>query len=775
MKLNLNPPSSKLPQSLWPLSLLSYLFIASMIFLAIYEVRPPATVAKDAPPNEFSSGRAMQHLQIIAQATHPIGSQAEANVRQYLLKELLNLGLDPQIQSATVLAKTPIRALGANVQNITGRLAGAAGSGKKAILLMAHYDSVPHSYGASDDGSGVVVVLETLRALKAGPPLQNDVMVLLSDGEEIGLMGAKAFVDENPLLKDVGLVLNFEARGSNGPVYMFETGEKNAWLIHEFARAAPHPTANSLMYSIYKLLPNDTDLTVLKKAGKNGFNFAYIDGINRYHTARDNLNTVDERSVQHGGSYALALVRHFGNLNLDQAETRNAVYFDILGSTLISYPETWAAPLTILVVLLFVAVIIWGLKKRELSPAGIILGCILFILSLLCSAIVTTLVWQAMLATHRGYTPFTNGKLYILSFAALTIAITSTLYFIFNKRIGLYNLSAGALLLWLVLAILSNIYLVGASYLFLWPLLFSSAALALMIGWREKLSHVTSFIILCICALPGLLLISSTFYSLFQGLSLGFIPLLISLLMLLLGLLIPFLKFINIRWRMFLPASALALSVIFLVMGSMTPAYSGDNPGSDSVLYCLNADTGEALWASPGERPDSWSSQFFSGATESKTLTDDFPNTDTKFLTGKAPVLNLTNDELSVLEDKTNEGTRRLHLKITSPRGARIMAVFVKPDVKVLSGEVNGKQLEYKGPAGRDAAGKWWELTYTAITPEGIDLILEIEPKQSLVIKVLSRSDGLPEIPQQPIRPRPGDLIPSPGSDTTNVTRTFNL
>ncbi len=106
--------------------------------------------------------------------------------------------------------------------------------------------------------------------------MRNDVIFLLTDGEELGLLGAAAFVNEHPWAKDVGVALNFEARGTGGPVRMFETSEQNGWLIRRFAQAAPYPRTDSISYEIYRSLPNDTDLTVFKRHGYAGLNFAFI-------------------------------------------------------------------------------------------------------------------------------------------------------------------------------------------------------------------------------------------------------------------------------------------------------------------------------------------------------------------------------------------------------------------------------------------------------------------------------------------------------------------
>ena len=122
---------------------------------------------------------------------------------------------------------------------------GQGPSGKKALMLCAHYDSVPTGPGASDNAAGVAVVLETLRALKAGPPLERDVIALFPDGEENGFHGSRLFVDEHPWAKDVSVVLNFDARGNSGPSIMFETSDAQRLADPPVCTGRP-PTARHL-------------------------------------------------------------------------------------------------------------------------------------------------------------------------------------------------------------------------------------------------------------------------------------------------------------------------------------------------------------------------------------------------------------------------------------------------------------------------------------------------------------------------------------------------
>src|SRR5690606_10747281 len=137
---------------------------------------------------------------------------------------------------------------------------------------------------------------------------ENDIIILFTDAEEIGLLGAELFVKEHPWAEKVGLVLNFEARGSGGPSNMIlETNGGNGKMIKAFMEANPDfPVATSLMYSVYKILPNDTDSTVFREEMDiPGFFFAFIDDHFDYHTALDTAENLDKKSLAHQGSYLM--------------------------------------------------------------------------------------------------------------------------------------------------------------------------------------------------------------------------------------------------------------------------------------------------------------------------------------------------------------------------------------------------------------------------------------------------------------------------------------
>ncbi len=309
----------------------------------------PAPVPASAPAAEFSSARAIEYVRAFAQRPHPIGSAEHERVRDYLLAELTKLGLAPQVEKGYAEFTYGRYHASGNVENIVARMAGTANT--RPVMLAAHYDSVPTGPGAADDGHGVGTLLETLRALRAGPALRNDVIFLITDGEERGLLGAQVFMREHPWHSEPGVTLNFEARGVSGSAYMFETSANNGWLIHGLKEAVPQADATSVSYEIYRRMPNGTDLTVFKDGGLAGMNFAFIEQPEFYHMPQDSVDHLDPVSVQEQGRYALSLTRWFGGRDLREHEAGDAVYFATAFTSLIVYSAGMAKALAILTLL----------------------------------------------------------------------------------------------------------------------------------------------------------------------------------------------------------------------------------------------------------------------------------------------------------------------------------------------------------------------------------------------------------------------------------------
>ncbi|GGG00055.1 M20/M25/M40 family metallo-hydrolase [Paenibacillus aceti] len=495
----------------WLKGILIMIILVVAIWAGLLQIRSPQPTGLDASPEVFSSARAMEKLEIIAREPHPSGSAAHAEVRDYIIAELKQLGLHPEIQQSDVAPGVSRRYTG-KLENIIVRIPGTDSS--KPLMLAAHYDSVQTGPGAADDGSGVAAMLEAVRALQHSEPLKNDLILLITDGEELGLLGAKAFVNEHPLAREVGLVLNFEARGNKGPSFMFETSDQNGWIIREFLQAAPHPVAYSLIYNIYKLMPNDTDLTVFKESGMPGMNFAFGFGLNAYHTELDTAANLDPSSLQHQGDYMLSLAQHFGNLDLDQIKQQDRVYFNTLGWSMISYPKSWIPWFTGLAVLLFIATAWHGLYARRVNWLGLLGGLLVSLLTLVVIFLVNTWLWKWLRSgvTEERYREIlTDPQIsvyYLAGSLMVTLLLTVLIIRIFSRFIRLENIWLSVLALWLLLCVGTSIYLPGGSYVFTWPLIFSLIGLNLLFFMEEEARVWLSVVL----AVPGFVLLTPIVY-----------------------------------------------------------------------------------------------------------------------------------------------------------------------------------------------------------------------------------------------------------------------
>ncbi|HET7452069.1 MAG TPA: M28 family peptidase, partial [Thermoanaerobaculia bacterium] len=325
---------------------------------AVLGMRPPRPRPADIPASEFSAIRAHRVLAALVGdgVSHPEGSPGAAAIRERIASEFRRIGDVPAVRTAFVCDTWGTCG---TVSNVVVERPGEAG--RKAVLFSAHYDSVSAGPGASDDGMGVAALVEVARALRAAP-LRRPTVFLIDDGEEQGLLGARAFADSREatgILADV----NLEARGTSGPSFLFETSEGDRWLARLFSRL-PHPATSSLFATIYRAMPNDTDLTVFRAHRIAGINFACIGGVVRYHTPRDDVAHADLRTLQHHGENALAMARALDGAP-ESADGADAVWFDLLGRTVVGWPASATLPAAILVGVLAAA----GTALRLRSPA----------------------------------------------------------------------------------------------------------------------------------------------------------------------------------------------------------------------------------------------------------------------------------------------------------------------------------------------------------------------------------------------------------------------
>jgi hypothetical protein len=430
----------------------------------------------------------MTDVAVIARVPHVVGSDEDAKVRDYLTGRMTQLGLSPRVQSTVQVSdktKLPVR-----VDTVIGVLRGADPAAP-AVAVMAHYDSTPHGPGAADDAGGAAAVLEIARALKAGPAPARDVALVITDGEEAGMLGAKAFFGQDPLAKRLGFVINMEARGSKGRAMMFETGRDNGRTIRLFAASAERPVSDSLMVMVYELMPNFTDFTEAKKLGLQGVNFAFLGGPRDYHAPTDTPANFDQRSLQDIGGQALAITSAVARGDIPKAAP-NVVYSDALGLRIIAYPA-WVGWLVIVAGLALLGVGL--LQSGRVKPRDVWIG-FAAALGVLAASVVLAYAAQASLSALHLFVDRQTLPIEAAGWAACLLIFGLGARVVGAERAA--GRCEGALIFGLVLAFLVQGFAPAAAPIVAWPVLVACLCAAL-----TALGH--RFVWLgAIVAVPGL-------------------------------------------------------------------------------------------------------------------------------------------------------------------------------------------------------------------------------------------------------------------------------
>ncbi|HEY9236283.1 MAG TPA: M20/M25/M40 family metallo-hydrolase, partial [Phenylobacterium sp.] len=347
--------------------------LAVAFVLAWANERTPSPAPANAPATTFSAARAMADVEVMAKEPHPIGSPANAAVRDHLVRRMTALGLSPQVQRTSVLRHRGDLAVGGVVENVVGVLPGRDRA-SPAVALMAHYDSVPGSPGAADDAAGTAAALEIVRALKAQGAPARDVVVILTDGEESGLLGAQAFFDQHPLAARIGFVINMEARGGAGRAQMFQTGPDNAGTIALLKKGSVAPAASSLTVFMYEQMPNDTDFSVPRAKNISGLNYAFIGGQFDYHSPTSTPANLDKGSLQHLGQETLAAAREAAFAPALPAKAPNLVYANTFGGHILAYPPAIGWAVLALAAILFAVGIVRARSRGALPWLDMLKG-----------------------------------------------------------------------------------------------------------------------------------------------------------------------------------------------------------------------------------------------------------------------------------------------------------------------------------------------------------------------------------------------------------------
>lgn len=766
-------------------SAITFILIIFSVWYTFYSSMPRDISGVDTPDTEFSALRALEHVKNIAKAPHYLGNSAHQEAQNYIVEELKKLGLRPTIQEGFAIGD-----LGnlTKPQNIIAKIKGSEDG--KALLLLSHYDSSAHSsLGASDAGSGVVTILEGVRAFIAQKKLpKNDIIICFTDAEELGLNGANLFVDEHPWAKDIGLVLNFEARGSGGNSYMFiETNDKNSNLVNEFIKANPeYPVTNSLAYSIYKLLPNDTDLTVFRKHGNiDGFNFAFIDDHFDYHTANDTWQNLDLNTLQHQGSYLMPLLSHFADADLNALKSdKDFLYFNTPIFKMVKYPFNWNYPMIGLCIVLFIILLVYARKRKRLNSAEIGSGFLALIISIGLAGVLSFGLWKLITVVYPEYQDmlhgFTyNGYYYIGAAVLLAVAVFFKVYSIFDTQEQMPSIMVAPLFLWIAICIGAVLYLPGAGY-FTILVLFALLSFFVMINQKRPFA-----ILMVLLGLPSIFILVPFISSFPVALGLEILFVSAALTVLLCVLLLPVLGYYSKKGL--LGTIAFVLALICLGVSHYYSDFNEERQKPNSLVYLINEDKGKAYWASYDNVLDVWTKKHIDRL---KNIAKDFDQEtiESKYLSRFAYINNteLKTFPSSAIEasfDSIQDDIRYLDICIRPQRTVQRMDLFVDKNFNFKKLHANGvspKDASYKNGKAYNAFTNRWNarlLTYHIVNNEPLELRMQFHKDSVPKIVLYESSYDLLQTEELQVEPRAKTMIPKPFvvNDAIMIKKTIDI
>jgi hypothetical protein len=794
-----------------------WICLALGLGLGLLAQRPPVPLPAGAPAADFSAGRAMQDVRVIARRPHPTGSLEIARVRDHLLTRLGELGLEVAMRPGE--GQTPYsrdgRALGvAAVQNVVGVLPGRDRSAP-AVLVMSHYDSVSNSPGAADDAMGTAAALEIARALKAGPAPLRDVIFLFTDGEEVGLMGAEAFFARDPLAARVGVVLNMEARGDSGRVAMFQTGPDNGALLALMARTAKGPSANSLASTVYEKMPNDTDFTHAVKASRPGLNFALIDNQLAYHTPLSTPERLNQGSLQHLGDQVLPVVEALAREASLPAGTADAIYSDLLGLTLIHYPVPVGWGLLALAAGLIGFSLVRAVRGGATTPVDLARGLAGNLLLALSAALALHLAGR-LLAIDSGQRLYDIlGRFDLLLWGAAALGIGAGLLVVtalargssrlwpslvaltlggacslvggfdpiglglgagvalltwasLGRKTGVIGAWLGGLILLLLLSTAAQVLAPGATVMLVWPLLVAAVGATLILGLGGTRDRRAALLLtLAVGLLAALTTAQVTAWGgwTFAGIGLMAPAVLAVFVLLATPALIPLaFDFAESDWAWPGVALTLATGLALCVIAGL-PAASPERPNLTEAHHVADPGSGKAWRVSTLPQLDDWSRATLvadGGLDPVRQALPPFINdpiwmSETRLVSVDPPSLGVE-----------RAGDRLLVRVIPGP-GAEVVTIKVRAGTTLRDPRLNGRPVTLV-----TQPGQWSSVTYYAPDPNGVTLSFTTSASGRIEAAVMEYRDGWPAEARAPSA-KPATLMATGPSDRTAVIARASL
>ena len=785
------------------LALLAALLVGAWV--AFTDAMVPESQPAGARSVAFSAERAFADVKLLAAQPHPIGSAANTQVRDALVRRMAELGLSPQVRPGVGVLQRPAYpdlVVAGRVENVVGVLAGRDRS-KPALAIMSHYDSVPGSPGAADDIMGVAASLEAVRAIKARGVPARDVMLIVTDGEEAGLLGANHFFQRDPLAKRVGLVLNLEARGSAGRVNMFQTSKQNGALIDLFQRTAVRPASSSLSVLIYERMPNDTDMTESLAVGVPGLNYAIIGRQFDYHSATSTPANLERGSLQDMGTQLLAAAAETAFAAELPGKSASPIYSNLFGDVLIAYPVWVGWVLLVVIAALLTFAVRWARHAGAFPATDVLrgMGALMFgalgAVALLqfarlltgaefgfveqrfLLAQVTPWEWAIMLLSLAflmlAAGELARGRRWI---AALPVAlglgcsafggfdmigaVTGVLaglvgVFVYSRPTSRPGAWAGVLLLGLMLSVVVQAAFPEASYVLVWPLLVGALGAAATSLGAQRGAVATA--LLAAMAAVTLGWVGGIAHFTFEAMDL----------MPLFGLQLITAGFV--LWPLAQPDEGAERGVIvgtMLLAGGLAltvvvrteEPWSARYPQASYVGYLVDQDTGRAWRFARRSDETDWSRQVLAAEDGEAPL---LKHWSWRSAQRAAPAPPVAEPSPQVSLTKRADGTVRL--AVVPPPGARTLTLQLRARTAAEAVTLAGVPINLALPA-----GKWVTVAWQA-PGKAPDLVIRPSGRGRLDVRYNALLERWPQ-GVAPLPPRPADVMAWDTSDSTFVTGT---
>jgi hypothetical protein len=735
--------------------------IALLAWLALRTDPLPQPLPAGAPPAVFSAARAFTHVQALAREPRPIASAGNARARQYIVDQLRAAGLDPQVQTTTVRNVSVDWLANANVtlgvvHNVVARLPGAApGHASRPFLLVtAHYDSGEDTLGAASGAASAAAMLEALRAARRGQPLANDVLLVFTDGQHAGALGAIGFVNEHPWARQAGLVLQFDHIGNRGPLVLYDASHADGAAMRGWASATDH-RGSSLMTEVYKVRYGTPGSEPLARLGVPMLHFASTEGSLGPDGAFDTSERLSQATLQHEGDTMLALLRHFGSAPLaHDGPPGGQVFFSLPLAGAVHYPTALLWPITRMACLLMVGLCCFAIQRTGAYTLDIVHATFGFTAASAALMFTAHVLWESMPALQHKYRLDAldgghGAHWYALAFAALAAGLFVALQRHLRRTLGTATAVVGVICYTTIALVVTSELAPGASYVLAWPLFAAQVAFAALLS-----RHVTVFAngrrlpILLAGAAPAVLLIAPAVRDMFVDFSPQRMLFTLALFAVLLGLALPLLATVARRY--------VARALVLAGAGCLGIAHSASVPEPalpqpNRMVYFKDTPSWRSVWIMPRGPLDDWTRhQVFPNTLHPYVLPYMLgPGSDPVWYAAAPRIDDIAYPQLRI--EKVDYGRwRHVDFRLVSKNSAPKITMRIEGD-DTRRTSVNGRVL-----TGQPTRG--WMLTLYGMQDRPLEFSFDMKSMASFSLYVQEQIPGLPEYA---LPPRPAGLKPA--------------